>query len=160
MSLRLGLRGSRGQRVLPRLKYFQEIQGMQATAGFYARSKYSDGTPIPFIMRIQEFGRVDERIPARPFMRYTAKTHRKKWKKMISVGLQRRQDQTQILSQVGDVMRGDIQDTITRSDSLFEPNAPSTIKAKGGNNSPLKDTATALRAISFEVRKTGTRRKS
>lgn len=105
------------------------------------------------VATFNEFG--TNRIPARPFVRTTFEMNEKKFVSIIrQIKIQLATGNVAIkdgLSLVGLFAQSEIQKTIGKSDSLFEPNAPSTIEKKGSSK-PLIDTGQMRQSVTFEVR--------
>lgn len=125
-------------------------------AGFLKGSTTTDGKSIPMYAAYNEYG--TSRIPARPFMRTTAKEHQKEWIGILGHSLKGKlTEKTAIrtaLGACGQTMVSDIQATIQQGS--FAPNAESTIKAKQRKGKtepdhPLIDTGQMLAAVSSEV---------
>lgn len=111
---------------------------------------YPEGTSQAEVAFYNEFG--TSKIPARPFLRPTADSNRKKY----TVGLAKvlknlPRDATikQALEKVAMIAQADVRATITKLRT--PPNAPSTIAQKGSSN-PLIDTGAMRRSIDYEVK--------
>lgn len=86
-------------------------------------------------------------IPARPFFRTTIRKNRSKWVNSMPA-LIKHHDSTKALALVGEMMKGDLVESInTWKDP---PNSKSTI-AKKGSDAPLRDTMQMARSIGVEV---------
>ena len=137
------------------LRKAKSAQGVKSVeVGFFASSKYPDGTPVTNVATWNEFGTETKggkvRIPERPFFRQAINDAEDvlpaEAKKIIdpkTMVVDR-----QAAEKLGLVMQGLIQTSITRLD---EPaNAPSTIAQKGSSN-PLLDTSFMRSQVSFKV---------
>lgn len=90
-------------------------------------------------------------IPPRPFMRQTVADGKGHWGSDLGkLAVAANGDVAKALGQMGDVIKGDIQQTIR--DFADPPNAPKTVARKGFNK-PLVDTGHMLRSVGYEVSK-------
>lgn len=88
-------------------------------AGFLEGGKYADGTSLPMVAAIQEFGAPRAGIPPRPTMRPTVAAHSSEWGDIIASQLaQDDYDVAKTLGQVGEVIKGEIQTAISE---VFSP---------------------------------------
>jgi len=119
--------------------------------GFLAGSSYPDGTPVPLIAAINEFGAPSRGQPPRPFMRNMIAAKSPEWPDAIANLLKANDyDADKTLAQVGEAVAGQLRESIT---SLVDPPlAPSTIRAKG-HGKPLIDTGHLLASVDYEVTK-------
>ena len=127
-------------------------------AGFFKEAVSPDGIPIAQIAIYNEYGTVSNDgktvIPARPFMTDTAKKS-PEWMKKLQGILKLQGSKINIenaLVIVGEIMAGDIQKTISKANSLYTPNAPSTIKKKG-KDTVLQNTSLMLNSVNYKVNK-------
>jgi len=89
-------------------------------------------------------------IPPRPFFRTMIAKNSPSWGPALGALLVASNfDSAKALSQIGDEMAGQLQDSIR--DFTDPPNAPSTIRKKGFNK-PLIDTGTMLRSVDKAIR--------
>ncbi len=137
------------------------------TAGFYAGSKYEDGTSVAQVAAWNNFGTVrkdgSEFIPPRPFFNDAINENKDKWSK----GLAQRLKQTNLdvensMKRLGEQMRADIQDKIEHNN--YEPNSEVTIngvrhKSKSGKvfeikgkgiNRPLRNTWNMRDSVGYQ----------
>lgn len=129
------------------------------------------GASIAEYAYFNEFG--TKNIPARPFFRNAISDNTDKWASSIenqfkTMGITDRNVVEKALKKTGQLMRSDIQQSISKGD--FEPLAPETIARKEGRlkelkalkksgqtikksqyTIPLKDTGDMFNAISYEV---------
>lgn len=119
--------------------------------GFLAGSSYPDGTPVPLIAAINEFGAPSRGQPPRPFMRNMIAAKSPEWPDAIANLLKANDyDADKTLAQVGEAVAGQLRESIM---SLVDPPlAPSTIRAKG-HGKPLIDTGHLLASVDYEVTK-------
>jgi len=91
-------------------------------------------------------------IPPRPFMDITFNKYQDKWMAMLEKLLPKNDyNLDKSFRILGEVIRADIKRTIEQGD-LYIPNAPSTVAAKGGRNTPLIDTGEMRDSIEYDVR--------
>ena len=89
-----------------------------------------DGTSLPMIAAIQEFGAPAASIPARPFFRPTVEKHSDEWGDQIAAQLVLTDySAEQTLIAVGDTVRADLQDTIANIQD--PPLSPITVMLRG-----------------------------
>lgn len=87
-------------------------------------------------------------IIPRPFMQTTVDKNKKVWKESL-IKLLKNNEPKVALSQLGSLMKADIQGTISNND--FEENPAPYSKIKGRNR-PLIDTGEMRRSVDFEVK--------
>lgn len=91
-------------------------------------------------------------VPERPFFRGAMRANRSKYQRMMSAGaremLMSGTSMASVLTRLGIMAQGDIQDSIT---SLSSPaNAPLTIKLKGSSN-PLVDSGEMRQRVTWKI---------
>lgn len=117
--------------------------------GFLEDATYPDGTSVPMVAAIQEFGAPARNIPPRPFFRNMISNKSGEWPKAIGDLLEKNKyDSKKTLEQVGAAIKGQLQQSIVDFDSV--PLSPKTIKRKGFDKQ-LVDTGTMLRSVDYEV---------
>lgn len=117
--------------------------------GFLEGSTYPDGTSLPMVMAVQEFGSPKLGIPPRPYFRSMINDNRKEWPATIATLLKANDyDAAKTLGQVGAMIKGQLQQSIVNTNT--PPNAPSTI-ARKGSSKPLVDTGHALASVDYRV---------
>jgi len=83
--------------------------------GFLDKSTYPDGTPVPMVAAIQEFGAPRAGIPPRPFMRPTAHQNRDEWARALQAALVASEwDTSKALAMLGEHVAGDIRMAISK----------------------------------------------
>lgn len=137
----------------------ERLKRAEVRVGFFAHSRYEDGTPIAGVAATQELGSVIEKIPARPFFgpaidqgkTANARGIAKAVSNALAGG-----DLKQGLELVGQKVVGDIQKKIT--EVTMPPLSPVTIAARAARHSkglastkPLIDTGAMLAAVTYEV---------
>ena len=118
--------------------------------GFLENSTYPDGTSVPMVAAIQEFGAPSRGIPPRPFFRSMIEAKSPDWGKQLG-GLVRDGDYEVdvALGQMGEGIKGQLQASIIATNS--PPLAQATIAAKG-NAKPLVDTGHMLNSVDYQVK--------
>ncbi len=115
--------------------------------GFLAGATYPDGTSVPLVASINEFGAPSRGQPPRPFFRNMIAKHKDEWPEAIAKLLEHN-DVPTALRLVGEGIAGQLRQSIV--DITEPPLAPSTVKAKGSSKL-LVDTGHMLNSISYEV---------
>lgn len=117
--------------------------------GFMEGATYPDGTSVPMVAAINEFGAPSKNIPPRPYFRGMIQKESKHWaddiaKILPSVGY----DAKQALELMGQEIKGELQQSIR--DLKTPANAKSTIKKKGFDD-PLIDSSHMINSVDYEV---------
>lgn len=131
-------------------------RGAVVRVGFLEGATYPDGTSVPMVAAINEFGRIvrskdgDYYQLPRPFFRNMVREKSPEWPAGVQAALEDTDyDATVALTRVGEVVAGQLRESIT---TLTDPPlAPSTIRAKGGVTKPLVNTGHMLASVSYEV---------
>lgn len=117
--------------------------------GFLAGGLYDDGTSIPMVAAIQDFGAPRAGIPPRPFFRNAIANNSSGWKDVVKAGLLANNlDSKKALSMLGQVIVGQIQESLNEGD--WTPLRPATIARKGFAQ-PLVDTGKMRDSVSYEM---------
>lgn len=128
----------------------ENIKGLTSKAtlnvGFFESSRYTEGTYVAQVARIQEYGSI--KIPPRPFFRNAIDNNMQKWLDFLGRDLVNTNNAETSYNRLGEVVRGDIVESITQLDT--PPNAPKTIARKGSSN-PLIDTGFLRANVTFKV---------
>ena len=128
----------------------REVKGLTSTAtlnvGFFESSRYTAGTYVAQVARIQEYGSI--KIPPRPFFRNAIDNNMQKWLDFLGRDLVNTNNAELSYNRLGEMARGDIVESITQLDT--PPNAPKTIARKGSSN-PLIDTGFLRANVTFKV---------
>lgn len=128
----------------------ENIKGLTSRAtlnvGFFESSRYTEGTYVAQVARIQEYGSI--KIPPRPFFRNAIDNNMQKWLDFLGRDLVNTNNAETSYNRLGEVVRGDIVESITQLDT--PPNAPKTIARKGSSN-PLIDTGFLRANVTFKV---------
>lgn len=132
------------------------LQGASVESGWHETAKYPDGTPIAYVMAVNELGYVSDGgtfvIPARPHMALAAENAKPKVKKIAEAGVVAIVKGTEtpeaLMGKIGLAFEGEI--VLSIRDGGWQPNAPSTI-AKKGFDKPLIDSGLAWQSVSSKT---------
>lgn len=156
--------------------------GATLRAGFLEGATYPDGTPVPMVAAIQEFGAPRAAIPPRPFMRVTVAAHSGEWGDQTAAALKAMNyDAEKALALMGEaVIKPEIQQSII--DVNDPPLSPITLMLRkmrsedqslvvtgktvgeaaarvaagestaGVNTKPLQDTHHLVDSVDYEVK--------
>ena len=118
--------------------------------GFFSDQQYADGTDLPMVAAVNEFGSAAAGVPERPFMRRANVGLDAVVRPLIRQSARRNFGAVDVLGakKVGLVVKGRIQKSIRDLDS--PPNAPFTIAQKG-SSSPLIDEGTMLTSVDVRI---------
>lgn len=120
------------------------------SVGFLEGATYPDGTSVPMVAAINEFGAPSRGIPPRPFFRNMIAAKSGEWPKAVGDLLKGNDyDAVKTLSVTGEGIKGQLQQSIT--DLTSPPLAQSTIDAKGSSK-PLIDTGHMLNSVGYSVK--------
>lgn len=126
---------------------------LQLKAGFIDGATYPDGTSVAMVAATDEYGDPANNQQPRPFFRNAIAEHESEWTDAISRGLAKGIDARDVLAAVGEVIVGDVVQSI--STLMDPPIKGSTIAARKrrGNDStkPLVDTKVMIRDVHYEV---------
>lgn len=125
-----------------------ELTSKQLKVGFLEGSTYPDGTPVPMVAAVNEFGNPANNQPPRPFFRNAISAHEKEWQDAAEKLAKGDADTADVLSTLGEVIANDIRESIRKLDA--PPLSPVTVARKGFSK-PLLDTSNMLNSISYEV---------
>lgn len=118
--------------------------------GFLEGGTYPDGTSIPMVAAIQNFGAPAAGIPPRPFFSNVVAAGRKKWgTSLLKILKANDYDAKRSLELMGDGIKGEIVNSI--NNGSYIPLKPATVKRKGFDK-PLIDTAVMVNSVNFEVK--------
>jgi hypothetical protein len=128
----------------------QVLVGLPESTG-----NYGDGTPIVVIGAVHEFG--SGHIPERSFLRVPLRSAQKVFanifKRLLPKVLSGELTEYAMLSQVGKKAVAISQEAI--ASGIPPPNAPSTIRQKGGKSTPLVDTGVLKSNITYVIKEAG-----
>lgn len=150
------------------MKHIKDDKGMQArllkalqkakkhecvAVGILQDEPITSGFTLAELAAVHEYGSKDGRIPERSFIRSTVDKNQKRYQKLLpKLGkkiLEQKLSAKQAMTQLGEVVSGDMKETINAG---IEPGLkPTTIKRKGSSK-PLIDTGRLKGSITHEVR--------
>ena len=118
--------------------------------GFLDGATYPDGTSVPVVAAIQEFGAPASGIPPRPFFRDMIAEERGHWGDDVGAALVGADyDAAHALALMGEEIKGELRKSI--ADFSRVPLAEATVKAKGFDKQ-LVDTGHMLNSVDSEVK--------
>lgn len=118
--------------------------------GFLEGRTYPDGTSVPLVAAIQNFGAPARWIPPRPFFSNMIADKAAGWGPALGKILEANgNDGAAALALMGEGIKGQLQQSIR--DTNAPPLAESTIARKGFEK-PLVDTGLMLNSVDFEVK--------
>jgi hypothetical protein len=118
--------------------------------GFLENATYPDGTSVPMVAAVNEFGAPSRGIPPRPFFRTMVTQNSPAWGPALG-GLVKNfgYDATKALEAMGQGISGQLRKSI--QDTNSPPLAQSTIDRKGSAK-PLVDTGHMLQSIDYDIK--------
>lgn len=131
---------------------FKELANKKLRVGWFPSSKYPDGTYVAQVSLWNEFG--TKSMPPRPFIRPTIANEKSTYAKYANKLVKRRGvSADDVLSDIGNLMKTDIQKTISL---ITEPKlSPVTLafRRERGNSStkPLIDTDYMITSINYDI---------
>jgi hypothetical protein len=118
--------------------------------GFMEGATYPDGTSVPMVAAIQEFGAPANNIPPRPFFRGMIAKDSPHWGDQLGTLLKATQyDGSRALELMGEEIKGELTESIR--DFGTPANSESTVDQKGFND-PLIDTGHMINSITARVK--------
>lgn len=108
-----------GDTLMARLKEIVDkaAKGGTLRVGFLENSTRSDGTSLPMVAAVQEFGSPERGIPPRPFFRTMVQEKQKNWGKSLgALAVNNDYDIDKSLGQMGEGMKGQLQESIRNVD--------------------------------------------
>lgn len=136
-----------------------------AYAGFLEGATYPNGQNVASVAYYNEYGKGHN--PERPFMRITVRENKEKWARFVSAKLKNNLNHSNIgqtFNALGEVMRADIVQNITRYSGQNPTNKPATVEAKRRRGQNGKGTvainpeqilineAIMVKAVGYEVK--------
>lgn len=134
-----------------KLKELADKVGVSKTlrVGFLEGATYPDGTSVPLVAAIQEFGAPTKNIPPRPFFRDMISAKSGNWAQSLgNLAVKNNFDVDATLNQMGAGIKNQLQESIRTFDKV--PLAQSTIDKKGFDKQ-LIDTSVMINSVSWEV---------
>ena len=124
-------------------------KGGTVRIGFLENSTYPDGTSVPMVAAVNEFGAPSRGQPPRPFFRRMVAAKSAEWPNALALNLKATDyDVPATLARMGEDIAGQLKQSII--DLTDPPLAQSTIDRKGFDK-PLIDTAHMLKSVDYEV---------
>lgn len=124
-------------------------KAQKVDVGFMTGSTYPDGTSVPMVAAIQNFGAPAAGIPPRPFFSDMVKAQSPSWGGKITQVLKATDyDAKQTLSLMGEDISGALQDSIVAAD--YVPLKPETVNRKGFDKQ-LIDTGHMRNSVQYAV---------
>lgn len=141
--------GQKFERVLEELA--QKLRKAKTVrVGFLEGATYPDGTPVPLVAAVQDFGAPSRGIPPRPFFRNMVAAKKGEWPAALEAQLKATNyDARQALDRVGQGIAGQLRQSIADFEGV--PLKPATIKRKGSSKQ-LVDTGHLLNSVDHEVK--------
>ncbi len=128
-------------------------RGGTVKVGFLEGATYPDGTSVPLVAAINEFGAPSRGQPPRPFFRRMIAEKSGEWPAAIEANLvATNYDTGRVLELTGAAIAGQLRQSIV--DLVDPPLAASTI-ARKGSSKPLVDTGHMLASVEYEVESDG-----
>lgn len=125
------------------------IKAAKVRVGFLEGSTYPDGTSVPMIAAIQDFGAPAAGIPPRPFFRNMVRDKSHEWPTAVKALLVANDyDAAKTLGQTGEAIAGQLRQSIADFEGV--PLKPATI-ARKGHSKQLVDSSVLLQSADFEV---------
>lgn len=123
--------------------------GSTVRVGFLEGATYPNGTSVPMVAAINEFGAPSHGQPPRPFFRRMIAAKEHEWAPALALQLKAMNyDAGRALDRIGEGIAGQLKQSIV--DLVDPPLAPSTIARKGFPK-PLIDKGVLLQSVSHEV---------
>lgn len=118
--------------------------------GFFEGATYPDGTSVPLVAAINNYGAPSRGIPPRPFFSNMIAEKSPSWPSLVEASLKLANYNTaEALDTVGETVKGQLRDSIANGG--WAPNAPSTLARKAGTQ-PLIDTGQLLDSVKHIVK--------
>jgi hypothetical protein len=117
--------GKRLEAALQRISK-QVSKASTVQVGFPEGARYPDGTSLPMVAAIQEYGAPRAGIPPRPYFRNMIAKHSDEWPEQLGAELKAQDwDGAAALGSVGELIKSELQDSIR--DTVAPPLSPVTI---------------------------------
>jgi len=141
--------GDRLENYLARLSTKFKGKTTTLSVGFLAGSTYPDGTSVPLVAAVQEFGSPTNNIPARPYFRGMVNKRSGEWPGQMANLLKiTNNDVDRTMKLMGELIVGELKESINEFNGV--PLAPATI-ARKGSEKQLIDTAHMLNSVDYMV---------
>lgn len=140
---------SGGERLKAKLQEILKKTGRHAEVkvGFLEGATYPDGTPVPLVAALQEYG--TSRIPSRPFFRQMIAQKSPTWgASLAAVAKANDYDMPRAMALMGEGIGAQLQQSIIDFDAV--PLSDATIAQKGFDKQ-LIDTAVMINSVGYQV---------
>ncbi|HEX2753725.1 MAG TPA: hypothetical protein VHP34_11595 [Alphaproteobacteria bacterium] len=125
-------------------------QASSVDIGFLDGATYPDGTSVPMVAAVQEFGAPARNIPPRPFFRDMIAAKSPEWPEAVGdLLIFNEYDASKTLGQTGAAIKGQLQQSIADFNGVPLSEATS---AKKGSSKQLIDTGVMINSVDFEVK--------
>jgi hypothetical protein len=121
-----------GERLKARLEEIAKMAGKAdaVNVGFLENSTYPDGTSVPMVAAIQEYGAPNASIPPRPYFRSMIAAHKGEWGPQLGKIIKAADyDSDVALGRMGENIKGQLQESIIAT--ADPPLSPITIMLRG-----------------------------
>lgn len=124
--------------------------------GFFEGIRYDEKRSVAQVAKWNEYGvpkNIGSKIPARPFMRPAVFEKKQEYEALLrseyKKAIKDKKNTMVVLRKFGEMVVEAIKDQIRNGN--YAPNAPATIKAKGGRSKPLIDTKLMLNSVDYKA---------
>jgi hypothetical protein len=141
---------SGGAALEAKLREIAEKAGKPGTlrVGFLEGSTYPDGTPVPLVAALNNYG--TESSPPRPFFTQMVEEKKHGWGSALGkIAVETGYDMSQTLGQMGEGIKDQLQGAIR---DFSSPGLADSTIARKGFNKPLIDTSVMLNSAAYEVK--------
>jgi hypothetical protein len=135
----------------------KHLDGIETKVGWFPSARYPDGTPVAYVMSVQEFGYGP--IPPRPFFRTTVAEEKETWSKYAAEGakavLAGKLSAFDVMDGLGERAQEDVKETINQITS--PPLSPITLelRAMKHKDPTLRITGTLVGQVAAKVKQPG-----
>lgn len=131
-------------------KAAQVTNPITLNVGFLEGATYPDGTSVPMVAAINEFGAPSRGQPPRPFFRRMIKDKKGQWGKQLGkIIVANGYDAQKSMRLMGEVISGDLRESIT---NFTTPGIKQSTAQRKGFTKPLVDTGHMLASVDYEVK--------
>ena len=141
-----------GKEFRRKIRLLADKLGSQKTlrVGFLEGATYPNGTPVAMVAAIHNYGAPKAKIPSRPFFSNMIADKSGQWPNMLVKFMKDSNlDATKSLTQLGEVISGQLRDSI--NNGAYAPLRPATIARKGFDK-PLIDTGHMVNSIDYDIK--------
>lgn len=124
-----------------------KVTGKTVAAGWFPSSVYPNGASVAMVATVQEYGRTESNIPARPFLRPTIQAKSNEWVEIARKEITKGGNNP--LEVVALVMEADIRDAIIAVETpvLTDKTIAARKRRGNSNTNPLTDTGHMLSSL-------------